>query len=105
MAQSIIDALFNGKVMPYEQIGVTGDDEYEAINRNIREEKEYFKSKLTEQDRQRLEAFESLFSQSSSIQNVETFRYGFRLGVMIMVEIFTGKDLFAPKVRPGETGE
>lgn len=103
--KSVIDALFEGKILPYEQIGVTGDDEYDEVNRNIRGEKEYFKSKLTEQDRQRLDALENLYTQSSYIQDVETFRYGFRLGVLIMVEIFTGKDLFAPKVRPGEAGE
>ena len=103
--KSILDALFDGKINPYEQIGVTGDEEYDEVNRNIRGEKEYFKSKLTEQDQQRLEAFESLFSQSSSIQDVETFRYGFRLGVLIMAEVFTGKDMFAAKGRPASAGE
>lgn len=103
--KSIIDILFEGKVLPHEQIGVTGDEEYDAVNRNIREEKEYWGNKLTEQDRQRLEALEKLYSQSSSIQNIETFRYGFRLGVLIMAEAFTGKDMFAPKDKPGDKVE
>lgn len=95
--KSIIDALFEGKIVPFELIGVTGNEEHEAVNRNISEEKEYFKSKLTKEDCLRLEALENLYSQSSSIQDVETFRYGFRLGVLLMAEVFTGKDVFTDK--------
>lgn len=103
--KSIIDALFDGKILPYEQIGVSGDEEYDALNQNISEKREYFKSRLTEEDCKRLEALDLLYEQSASVQDVETFRYGFRLGVLIMAEVFTGKDLFTVKGRPGAKGE
>ena len=89
----ILEALFEGKICPRGQIGVTGNKEYDQLNEKIGKELLYFKELVNQQDCERLEALENLYSEMASIQDLETFTYGFRLGMMLMAEVFTGKDI------------
>jgi len=89
--KSILKELFDGNVYPSELI-VPKSSQYHETNQKISDEQDYFKGKLSEDDRKRLEELGNLYCQSTDIDSFESFSYGFKLGVMLMVEVFTGKD-------------
>ena len=89
--KSILQALYDGEIFPDELI-VPKDPEYRPIHRKISAEKEYLKQKLTEEDYKRLEKIDNLLCQATSMSAYEAFSYGFKLGAILMIEIFTGAD-------------
>ena len=86
---SVLNELYNGNINPYELI-YPKDPEFCEINEKISDETLFWKSKLTKEEFNRLEDLQNLLMQSSSVELRETFKYGFKLGVMIMIESFTG---------------
>jgi len=89
--KSILQGLYAGEVYPDELI-MPKDPEYWPMNKKIGEQRAYFKQKLSEEDYRKLEEFDSLHSQASSMDSEASFIYGFRLGAMLMIEIFAGKE-------------
>lgn len=89
--KSILQGLYEGEIFPDELI-VPKDPEYRSVNKKIGEQKAYFKQKLSEEDSRKLEEFDSLYSQTSSMDSEASFLYGFCLGAMLMIEVFTGKE-------------
>jgi hypothetical protein len=88
--RSILEELHSGNIFPDELI-IPKDPEYRLINQKIGDNKEYFKKKLPEDEYRRFEELDNLCCQSSSMCASESFIYGFKLGALIMVEVFTGK--------------
>lgn len=89
--KSILEELYNGRIYPAERI-VPQDPEYRPINRKIGEEKEYLKKKLSEEDLNRLSELEDMYTKSTSIEESESFSYGFKLGSLLMIEILTSRN-------------
>lgn len=89
--KSILHELYSGNIYPDELI-VCKDPEYRQANRKIGEEKEYFKKRLSEDDRKRFDELEDLYVNASSMFDSEVFSYGFKLGAMIMLEVLTGRE-------------
>jgi len=89
--KSTLKSLFNDGIYPFEEI-VPKDPEYRAVNRKISEEKQYFIQKMSSEDAQQFEKLENLYSESTSIYACECFTYGFRLGALLMGEVFTGEE-------------
>ena len=89
--KSILQGLYAGEVYPDELI-MPKDPEYQPVNMKISEQKAYFKQKLSEEDYRKLEEFDNLCGRSSSMDSEASFIYGFRLGAMLMIELFTGKE-------------
>lgn len=88
--KSILHELYNGHIYPAEQI-VLQDSDYRPLNRKIREEKESLKRKLSEEDIKRLSQLEDMYTHSITMEETETFIYGFKLASLLMIEIFTGE--------------
>ena len=89
--KSILEELHNGAVYPAEMI-CPSDPEYRLVNNEIAEEIDYFMSKLSKEDGQRLDKLDELFNRSSFMQATESFVYGFRLAALMMIDIYNGKD-------------
>jgi len=89
--KSILQGLYDGEVFPSELI-LSKDPEYLTVHSKISGEREYFKQKLSEEDGKRLEEFDNLYSRTNSMDSEASFLYGFRLGAMLMVEVFTEKE-------------
>ena len=86
--KSTLKALFDEGIYPFEEI-VPNDPEYRTVNRQISEEKQYFIQVMSLDDARRFEGLGSLCSRSASIYARDCFIYGFRLGALLMGEVFT----------------
>jgi len=86
MSKSILEALLYGKVGPWEGQTVHSA-EREEIEKRIQAEKDYFKENLPDDGFQRLETLESLYTQAEADEEMAVFKYGFRMGAIIMMEI------------------
>lgn len=91
---SILQGLYDGEIFPDEQI-VPKDPEYRSMSKKLGEQKAYFKQKLSEEDSKKFEEFDDLYCQTRSMDSEASFMYGFRLGAMLMIEVFTGKEELA----------
>jgi len=89
--KTILEELYDGNIYPDELI-VSKDPEYRPLNKRISDMLAMWKKKLSEDDYNQLENLLDLRSQSSSMEASESFMYGFRLGALIMIEVFTGKE-------------
>ena len=88
--KSILEELHNGSVYPAERIRCN-DSEYRPVNRKIEEEIAYFMDKLSEEDGERFDKLDELFSQSSYMYATASFVYGFRLAALMMIDVYNGK--------------
>ena len=86
---SILEKLYNGQVYPFENI-VPQDKAYRAANRKICEIREYFSGNLSLEDKETFEEMNQLLHESTCIETYENFTYGFRLGVLLMCDVFMG---------------
>ncbi|MNP06568.1 hypothetical protein D3C76_985570 [compost metagenome] len=87
----IIEEFYYGSLNLEERM-VPTDPEYRPLNRRISELMEEAKSKFSEHDFGLLERILDLNGESSSMVTSEAFVQGFRLGALVMVEVFCGKD-------------
>lgn len=88
---SIIKALFRGEIMPEERI-VPDEPAYWPAEHAIWDEKKYFEERLTQEDKARFKKLDDLYCQSTTLYGAQSFQYGFKLGIMLMVDVFTGKE-------------
>ena len=85
----ILEKLYNGQIYPFEEI-VPQDKEYRTTNRKISEIREYFYENLSPEDREKFEEMNKLSRESAHMEFYANFAYGFRLGVLLMCDVFTG---------------
>lgn len=86
---SIFDRWYRGDLYPFEEI-VPQDADYRSLGEKINSEREYFKSKLSPEDQERFEKWDGLLLDSSYMNGNANFSYGFKLGAMLMCEVFSG---------------
>lgn len=94
MADSILHDLYNGKIYPFENI-YCSTPEYHKVNGMLADEKERFLKNLSESDRELFKKIEDLHCESFGMYSYENFVHGFRLGVKLMSEAFSGADSLA----------
>ncbi len=82
---SIMDAIFDGKVYPGEQV-VSTDPEYAQTNREIDALMKKLEEKLGREEYDMVEEVCDLLAVSQDIQNKAVFRYGLSLGLRLMKE-------------------
>lgn len=87
--KNIIEELFYGNLSPEARI-VPTDPEYRPLNRKISELMEEVKQRFSENDFAALEEIMDLNGESSSMVISEAFVQGFRMGALVMVEVFCG---------------
>ena len=86
----IIEDLYNGKVCPTEDI-IPQDIQYRPLANDIGNERKYFASRLSAEDRERFEKWNSLVFRYEEMVEYANFEYGFRLGAMLTLETFCGE--------------
>ena len=90
--ESVLRAIFYGNYIPYENVAPKDNIEYAAINGKICDEMKYLKGILSEDIYNRLEGLEALHSEAHGISLETAFMTGFRLGVMLMTEVYQSKE-------------
>jgi flagellar biosynthesis protein FliP len=91
MRKPILEALFNGKIRPWER-SVEHTSERMESEQQITETRNYFKNNMPSEDFERFHTIEKLYSQSSEDVEIDAFLNGFRLGALIMLEILEDAD-------------
>jgi len=89
----ILSQLYFGHVPGWES-HAHSTAEQRAVNEKIDTEMKYFSGLMSasEDDCKRLDAFDDLYKQSCSIENMHSFKFAFRLGVLLMCAVFMGED-------------
>ncbi len=87
---SILKELFYGNIHPGEHILPT-DSNYQTTAKKILDEMAYWEKKLNKEDLDKLEDLYALCSNASAMTEEQSFIYGFRLGVLLMIEVFHNK--------------
>ncbi len=86
--KSILNELYYGRIVPWER-GIPKTPEYKEANKDINKEKAFFKQILSEEEYKRLEVLENMYTNTSDIESADAFSYGFRLGLLIMIDVFS----------------
>lgn len=86
MSKSILQQLYDGEIYPAENILPT-NNEYRKTEQQINTLMEKLKSKLPA-DQNLLEHLKLLENEMSTIYSFESFSFGFRLAVKLMIESF-----------------
>jgi len=87
---NILQELYFGNVPGWERHANSSAEE-QAVNKNIDAEKRYFSGVMSEEDCKRLTALDDMYRRSNSFENMRTFNSAFRLGVMLMCDVFMGE--------------
>ena len=85
---SIIEDLYNGKVCPIEDIRPK-NEKCRPLANEIGDEREYFASKLPEEDKERFEKWNRFVLKYEGMVEYANFEYGFRLGSMLTLATFS----------------
>lgn len=88
----LLHDLYYGRISPWERTILRSAEQREAENK-ITAAQRYFQSKLSAEEAERLQELEGLYTTVFSLEQADTFSYGFRLGAALMVEVLTGKSL------------
>lgn len=86
----ILEELYRGNLNPEERM-IPTDPEYRQINRKLSELMVEAKQRFSEDDFKTLEEILDLHGESSSMVASEAFGQGFRMGALVMVEVFCGE--------------
>jgi hypothetical protein len=86
----ILQELYFGHVPGWEvHAGITAEGK--AVNKKIDAEKKYFSEVLSKEDCKRLVELDEMYRRSNSFENMNSFICAFRLGVMLMCDVFMGE--------------
>lgn len=87
----ILKNWYDGNICPAEDIAPKSK-KYHSIVTKIGKEKEYFATKLSSDDRERFEKWDSLRYEYEEMTDYANFSYGFKLGAMLAFEIFAEQE-------------
>lgn len=88
---SILEEMYRGNIYPDEAI-VPRSVDYKGLNERISELVMQWREKLSEADFQELEKLLDLKNDVNALQSQESFIHGFKLGSLMMIEIYTNTD-------------
>jgi hypothetical protein len=89
--KAILEALYGGRILPFETI-IPESPEYKQLNQKIIERTEQWQKKLSETDYDLFEEFLELCHDSWAMETTAAFVYGFRLGAALLVEVLTDRE-------------
>lgn len=87
--KSILEELYRGNLNPQERM-IPTVPEYRLLNRKISDLMEELKQRFSEDDFKALEEILDLNGESNSMLTSTAFVQGFRMGVLMMMEVFCG---------------
>ncbi|MFB5676136.1 DUF6809 family protein [Paenibacillus terreus] len=88
----VLEKLFYGDLRPNECI-LPANSEYLSLDQKISSLMDAYHKKLSPEEYDELENLIELLGQSTSIYSAAAYTEGFRLGALIMIEVFGGTDL------------
>lgn len=89
---NILEALYNGHICPVENV-IPSSPNYRPIVEEISKGREYFLSRLSDEDKKRFEIWNQKVFQYEEMVEYANFAYGFKLGIMLWYEVFQGRDV------------
>lgn len=87
--KSIVEEIFSGNLKPEERT-VPTDPDYRPLNKKISDLMQEAKVSFSDNDFATLEQILDLNGESNSMVIREAFVQGFRMGMLVMVEVFCG---------------
>jgi hypothetical protein len=84
---SVLKNLFYGDNIPSEHI-IPANAEYQSNNKKILEEMDRWQHNLSKEEFKKLESLYDLWSASSAMVEERSFMYGFRLGCLLIIEVY-----------------
>ncbi|MUG88234.1 hypothetical protein GNP92_17970 [Paenibacillus timonensis] len=87
--KSIVEEIFSGNLKPEERM-VPKDPDYRSLNNQISELMQAAKERFSENHFATLEQILDLNGESNSKVIREAFVQGYRMGTLVMVEVFCG---------------
>ena len=90
MSYSMLEALFNGQVIPWERKS-NPTPHRKQLEEKIENERLYFTQKMLLEDCERFEELHNLFMQLTCEEELEVYSHGFTLGSLMMIEIMDKK--------------
>ncbi len=91
MKESMIHELYFGRISPWERERIH-TREYSELNKKIDDIVAHFKNLLSPEEYARFEEMQNLRAQTDIIDDVTLFEYSFRLGALMMIDIFGFKE-------------
>ncbi len=91
MKESMIHELYFGRISPWERERIH-TREYSELNKKIDDIVSHFKNLLSPEEYARFEEMQNLRAQTDIIDDVTLFEYSFRLGALMMIDIFGFKE-------------
>ncbi|WP_042195802.1 DUF6809 family protein [Paenibacillus camerounensis] len=95
--RSLIRQLYNGNLHPDKEVK-PNDPQYVQLSQKTVETVATWRVKLSEEEFKQLEALLDLYAQTHEMELASVFKYGFRLGAGIMVEVLIGEEELASKL-------
>jgi len=89
--QSILEEFANGNISPETRFFKKNSRYWRAMQHLTDTEEKLF-SALNEQEKELLKIFSETQSEVSFLSGIDRFIYGYRLGVLMTMEVFNGKD-------------
>lgn len=96
MRHSILHALFDGNVIPWER-PIPMSAERMALETKIESEKQYFMESISSDDRKRFEELTDMYAEVSFDEDNTACSYGFTLGALLMMEVMEKKEAMIRK--------
>ena len=90
MKYSIMEALFDGRVIPWERRSRMSDRR-KGIEEKIQRERQYFIEKMSLDDSQRFARLEDLYNEATHDEETGIYSHGFTLGALLMQEVMEQK--------------
>ncbi len=84
--KSILHDFYFGRINPCERQNVP-ESKYKDIIKKLDEGERYLTSRLSKDDCQHFQDFKKLLYQATSIDEVEVFKIGYKLGALMVMEI------------------
>lgn len=91
MSKSIMYDLYFGNLVPWER-GRSQNPAYTPLSQKVGDIKDHFKKLLSLDEYKKFEEMEDLQADSSTIEDVELFEYGFCMGALTMIDVFSFKE-------------
>jgi len=86
---TILENLWYGNIRPIEEF-VDGNAEYRSLLRLAGNNREKFEATLSPEQSELFEKYCTAVNEMNATAEVQAFSYGFRLGVRLMIEAFSG---------------
>lgn len=94
--KSVLEELYKGSIYPDEQIVPRGV-QYSKLSKEITEYMKMWKERLPKSEFHELEELFDLKNDLNSLQTQESFVHGFKLGSLMMIEVYTNTEHLARK--------